>query len=160
MDKKIIIGIVVVVVIVIGVLALMVGHKNMTSTTQHPTSTPTTNTTSTYTSTTTISSTTNISTTSTVTGLKPFTVYFLNDTNGTYYYVATFNTTLPAQIIMLAWNNHDVQAYQHVFDGYIIAVFGLPEYINSSIPLVFVLNNGGDIGYNFAYGGQWTFGSI
>ena len=154
MNKTALVAVAIVVVIVIAAVLVL---NRPTATT--PTNSSTT-TSSTVTSQSAMTSSTTTSTTRTVTAIRPYTLYFLNETNGSYYYVAVLNSSIPAKIVTVAWGQSAYPAFQHTLDGYVIAVFALPQYINYSVTLFFFLNNGEMLGHQFTFGGQWPYGQV
>ena len=113
--------------------------------------------------------TTVTSTTSTITPparIKLHAIYFLNESNGTYYYVATLNesevnATRGVRVTNIVVNGIPTSdVAQYLYGNYVLVVFGVPQAINGSVLVMFELSNAAGFGYNMPYMGKWPYGNV
>lgn len=110
--------------------------------------------------------TTSTTTTTPPATLRPKTYYFLNVTNGSYYYVGVLNASnlnLSGGlkfITVITQKGYGVVSGQYDYNGLVLVVFYTQTELNETMAITFYLNNGEGIGYIMTYMGKWPYGSV
>ena len=173
MNKSLNYVIAIAIIVLIAVVAFFMMYKSTPTPTSSTTSIYITNTTSPVStvsiSTTTTTSTTSSTSTTTVTPpatLRPYTYYFLNVTNGSYYYVAVLNASKLNLtgglkfITVVTQVGYGVVSGQYDYNGLMLVVFYTQSMLNKTMAITFYLNNGEGLGYSMTFAGKWPYGQV